>query len=131
MSASRLKAALPVGILATLCALSAGDCSNELVGPGDSVSIDAVYFESGMTVRDSVDARQVFELYVSHVESVTGTFPDGASHWEYRSSNETSWAGQDFWRVDFMSDGDPEMPINVHVDSQGRVVMVTFVVHSP
>ncbi len=96
----------------------------------DVAEVDSVFYESGITVADSVGARFVFEEYVALVKASGHLFPDGAEDWLLDEVYPSQWDVAP-WIVSFFPEpGDP-FRSEVHVDRDGRLVRLVIAVHAP
>lgn len=96
----------------------------------DHARVDAVFYESGLSVVDTIGARLVFEDYVAHVEESGEYFPDGAERWVLDRVGPSPWDEAPWVVFYFPLPGDG-FTSQVHVDGDGRVVRLVIAVHAP
>ncbi len=96
----------------------------------DHAYVDAVFYESGVAVVDTLDARLVFEEYVEHVRASGELFPDGAEDWGLDRVAPSPWEEAP-WVVFYYPLPGNQFTSHVWVDRNGRVVKLVVAVHPP
>jgi hypothetical protein len=112
-----------------LLTLSAMAC-NDRSGPVQPcwMGIDSL-FASGIAVADTAGVRRAFSVYVAAVDSTTGNYDDGSTHWVFqRACYDREYEGLRYWKVwhwaEYPDRPEPLLQRTIDVDQNGVVVRV-------